>query len=87
MRIDVDLVERARCGDVEAFSEIYDSIKDELYKYALYTLGNSCDAEDAVSETFFEAFLRQRSEILIRHQPVPLAVQNPSKTLYYHNLL
>ena len=56
MRIDVDLVEKARCGDVEAFSEIYDSIKDELYKYALYTLGNSCDAEDAVSETFFEAY-------------------------------
>ena len=56
MHIDVALVEKARYGDVEAFSEIYDFIKDDLYKYALYTLGNSCDAEDAVSEAFFEAY-------------------------------
>lgn len=56
MRIDVELVERARCGDTEAFSEIYDSIRDELYKYALYTLGNSCDAEDVVAEAFLEAY-------------------------------
>lgn len=31
-------------------------IAPELYKVALYTLGNEQDAEDAVSETFVEAY-------------------------------
>jgi RNA polymerase sigma-70 factor (ECF subfamily) len=35
---------------------VYDAIAPELYKVALYTLGNPQDAEDAVSETFVEAF-------------------------------
>jgi RNA polymerase sigma-70 factor (ECF subfamily) len=35
---------------------VYDAIAPELYKVALYTLGNQQDAEDAVSETFVEAF-------------------------------
>ncbi len=56
MQIDVELVASARDGNAQAFSEIYDSLQGELYKYALYTLGNSFDAEDVVSETFFEAY-------------------------------
>ncbi len=35
---------------------MYDMIAPELYKVALYTLGNQQDAEDAVSETFVEAY-------------------------------
>lgn len=35
---------------------MYDMIAPELYRVALYTLGNAQDAEDAVSETFVEAY-------------------------------
>lgn len=50
------LVEQARQGDAEAFSRIYEHWQGELYKYALYILGNRYDAEDVVSECFIEAF-------------------------------
>ncbi|MEG1954010.1 MAG: RNA polymerase sigma factor [Hydrogenoanaerobacterium sp.] len=56
MTIDLQAVSMAKAGSVESFSLIYEQVKDELYKYALYTLGNSHDAEDAVADTFVEAF-------------------------------
>lgn len=49
-------MKRARDGDTAAFSQIYEHWQGELYKYALYILGNRYDAEDAVSECFIEAF-------------------------------
>lgn len=52
----ISLVERAKHGDTEAFGELYNRIYKELYKFAYYTLANREDAEDAVSETFFEGF-------------------------------
>lgn len=56
MVIDIELVEAAKRGDKESFAQVYDSISPDLYKLALYTLGNAHDAEDAVSETFIEAY-------------------------------
>lgn len=50
------LVDRARQGDAAAFSQIYERWQGDLYKYALYILGNRYDAEDVVSECFIEAF-------------------------------
>ena len=49
-------VARARAGDREAFGALYDAVAPELYKVALYTLRSPEDAEDAVSETFMEAY-------------------------------
>lgn len=49
-------VSLAQAGDREAFGRLYQSVALELYKMALYTLGNREDAEDAVSETFVEAW-------------------------------
>ncbi len=54
--IDVDTVRAARLGDKDSFASVYDQIAPELYKVALYTLGNKYDAEDIVSETFVEAY-------------------------------
>jgi len=54
--IDINKVEAARGGDKDAFAQVYESIAPDLYKVALYTLGNAYDAEDAVSETFIEAY-------------------------------
>lgn len=54
--IDIEVVKSAKAGNKESFAQVYDIIAPELYRVALYTLGNSQDAEDAVSETFVEAY-------------------------------
>ncbi len=54
--IDLTLVTKAKAGDVDSFTALYEEIAPSLYRTALFTLGNSYDAEDVVSETFMEAF-------------------------------
>ncbi len=56
MKINTDDVVLASGGDKEAFGRIYDAVATDLYRFALYTLGNPQDAEDVVSETFIEAY-------------------------------
>lgn len=56
MEIEIQLVSKAKNGDKEAFSEIYARIYKDMYRYAFYVLGNSQDAEDAVSETVMDAY-------------------------------
>ena len=50
------LVKRAKRGDTAAFAELYGTIYKRLYQFALYTLGNTQDAEDVVSDTIVAAF-------------------------------
>lgn len=40
----------------DEFIELYTGIYKDLYRYALYVLGNREDAEDAVSETVVDAY-------------------------------
>lgn len=56
LELDIAKVEAAKQGDADSFAEVYNSISQDLYRVALYTLGNSYDAEDVVSETFMEAY-------------------------------
>lgn len=51
---------RSQKGDKEAFAQLYGLVYKDLYKYALYTLGNQQDAEDVVSETVTEAYVHIR---------------------------
>ena len=44
MVVDVAAVEKARRGDKDSFAEVYRQIADDLYRVALYSLGNSHDA-------------------------------------------
>jgi RNA polymerase sigma-70 factor (ECF subfamily) len=53
---DIEKVNAAKHGDKDAFAQVYDCVAPDLYKVALYTLGNTHDAEDVVSETFIEAY-------------------------------
>lgn len=51
-----ELVHLAQTGDVHAFSQLYETVYRDLYRFALYTLQHPQDAEDAVSETVMDAF-------------------------------
>lgn len=50
------LIKKAKAGDSTAFSQLYDLYKNRLYRYAFYRLGNSDDAQDAVSDCIVSAF-------------------------------
>ncbi len=56
MLLSRETIAKAKSGDQQAFGQLYESVALELYRVALYTLGNPQDAEDAVSETFLEAW-------------------------------
>lgn len=51
------LVRRAKQGSADAFAKLYQSIYHNLYRFALYTLGNPADAEDVVSEAVADAWM------------------------------
>ena len=52
----LELVERAKNRDVQAFAVLYGQIFQELYRFALYILKNAHDAEDIVSDTVADAY-------------------------------
>lgn len=52
-----DLVERAKAGDKEAFSELIDSVKHSLYTVARRKLSNEDDVQDVVQEAVIKAYL------------------------------
>ncbi|MDE6035428.1 MAG: sigma-70 family RNA polymerase sigma factor [Ruminococcus sp.] len=49
-------VKLAKKGDTSAFSRLYETVYKDLYHIALYSLKNSHDASDVVSETVLDAF-------------------------------
>lgn len=56
----LQLVKRAKKGDAESFAVLYGEIYENMYRFALYTLRNTADAEDAVSEAVTDAYLNIR---------------------------
>ncbi len=56
MEKEKQLVKKAKKGDSEAFACLYEEIYKDMYRFALYTLGNPEDAKDAVSEAVLSAF-------------------------------
>ena len=53
---DLQTVDLARAGSMQAFCEMYDRYKDQLYRYAVYRLGNREDAEDVVQDCILDAW-------------------------------
>ena len=56
MEIQEQLVLRAKNNDAEAFAALYKDVYKELYRFAYYTLQDSHDAEDVVSEAVLDAY-------------------------------
>lgn len=52
----IELVEKAKAGNQNAFMELFDTIKVQLYKTALVRLCNEQDALDAIQESLVKAF-------------------------------
>ena len=56
---ELELVRRAKQGGADAadaFAKLYEMICKDLYRTALYTLGNAADAENIVSDTVLDAY-------------------------------
>lgn len=50
------LVDRARVGDAEAFSQLVDRYERKIYRLAKHITQNDEDAEDVLQETFLKAY-------------------------------
>lgn len=50
------LVQKACGGDKDAFGSLYETVYQDLYRFALYVLKHPQDAQDAVAETVADAF-------------------------------
>ncbi len=53
-----NLIKQAKKGSAEAFGELYSFYAKDLYRFALYNLKNTFDAEDAVQNTAVAAFTK-----------------------------
>ena len=51
-----ELIKKAKANDTTAFAQLYSSVYEELYRFALYMVKNPQDAEDVVSETVITAY-------------------------------
>jgi RNA polymerase sigma-70 factor (ECF subfamily) len=51
-----DLVGRASRGDKEAFSRLYESHFDRIYRYVAVKIGNRVEAEDMTQQVFVRAY-------------------------------
>ena len=52
----ISLVEKAKTGDCHAFSQLYSQYAMDMYRLAVYMMGNRDDAEDAVQEALLSAW-------------------------------
>lgn len=52
----LELVRKAKRGDTEAFAALYAEVYENMYRFALYTLRHTQDAEDVVGEAVTDAF-------------------------------
>jgi RNA polymerase sigma factor (sigma-70 family) len=53
---DVDLIERARDGDVRAYGDLVDRYRDIAFRTAYLITRSAADAEDAAQEAFVKAY-------------------------------
>ena len=61
MQDEQSLVHRAQRGDKEAFTQLYESHFDKIYRYVVLRIGNKTEAEDVTQQVFLKALQSIRS--------------------------
>jgi len=84
MKYNEDVLILATKGDKEAFSELYTMIYKDMFRFALFLLGNREDAEDVVSEAVYEIYkgIVKLKDIKAFHRWVFVIISNKSKKVY-----
>jgi RNA polymerase sigma-70 factor (ECF subfamily) len=67
---ELDLVRRARQGDKEAFTLLYEGHFERIYRYIVTKIGNKPEAEDLTQQVFIRAY---ESIGAYRHQGFPFS--------------
>ena len=55
MQDEQNLVQRAQDGDEQAFTQLYESHFDKIYRYVALRIGNKMEAEDLTQQVFLKA--------------------------------
>jgi RNA polymerase sigma-70 factor (ECF subfamily) len=58
MRLECDLIRRAKCGDSEAFGRLVAMYQDRLFTTLTHIVRRRADAEDIVQDAFVQAFVK-----------------------------
>jgi RNA polymerase sigma-70 factor (ECF subfamily) len=53
---ELDLVQRARQGEQEAFAQLYESHFDKIFRYVVLKIRNQAEAEDMAQQVFIKAY-------------------------------
>ena len=56
MQEEMDLVQRARQGDHEAFAQLYENHFDKIFRYVVLKIGNQAEAQDMTQQVFVKAY-------------------------------
>lgn len=56
MQEELDLVQRARQGEQEAFAQLYESHFDKIFRYVVLKIRNQAEAEDMAQQVFIKAY-------------------------------
>lgn len=56
MQEELDLVQRARQGDHQAFAQLYEAHFDKIYRYVVVKIRNQTEAEDMTQQVFIKAY-------------------------------
>jgi len=53
---ELNLVQRARQGDHQAFAQLYENHFDKIFRYIVLKIGNQTEAEDMTQQVFIKAY-------------------------------
>ena len=56
MQEELDLVQRARQGEQEAFAQLYENHFDKIFRYVVLKIRNQAEAEDMTQQVFIKAY-------------------------------
>ena len=56
MQEELNLVQRARQGDHQAFAQLYENHFDKIFRYVVLKIGNQAEAQDMTQQVFVKAY-------------------------------